>query len=131
MNYNIHLKLPNSPLYKKALEIFTLSKSLSQFLVHDMAVLNEKGEEHPEIYYTGDIVQKSSSIIPEIINAEQKKYTEERHKHAASVARLSKLLYKNCERLEHSVPNGKEFIALLRKELKGFRKMQRQWHLSL
>lgn len=131
MNYNIHLKLPHSPLYKKALEIFTLSKSLSQFLVHDMAVLNEKGEEHPEIYYTGDIVQKSSSIIPEIINAEQKHYSEEKHKHAASVAHLSILLYKNCERLEQSVPNGKEFIRMLRKELKGFRKMQRQWHLSL
>ncbi len=131
MYYNLPIPLPHSPIYKKALEIFTLSKSISQFLVHDMSKLSPEGEEHPDIYFTGDMVQKSVSLFPEIVNAESKTFSEEKHKHAASVVYLTKSLYKNCERLERSAHNGKEFLALLRKELKGFRKMQHNWLLTL
>lgn len=131
MHYSFSLPIPHSPLHKKALEIFTLSKNISQFLVYDLSELDSEGKEHPDIYVSGDIVQKSVSMIPEIINAEQKTYSEERQKHAASVAHLSKMLYKNCERLEHSVPKGKEFLRLLRKEIRGFRKMHHQWALTL
>ncbi|MCR9182438.1 MAG: hypothetical protein NXH73_05890 [Flavobacteriaceae bacterium] len=131
MHYSFSIPIPHSPIYKKALEIFTLSKNISQFLVCDMSGLDEDGKEHPDIYFTGDIVQKSISLFPEIINAEQKTYSEEKQKHAESVEHLTKLLYKNCERLERSVPNGKEFISLLRKEIRRFRKMQHNWALTL
>lgn len=131
MYYNLPIQLPHSPIYKKALEIFTLSKSISQYLVHDMSALNSEGKEHPGIYFTGDMVQKSVSLFPEILHAESKTFSEEKHKHAASVVHLTKSLYKNCERLERSTHNGKEFLALLRKELKRFRKMQHTWVLTL
>lgn len=123
--------LSNSPIYRKALEILTLSKSISSFLVHDLAVLDKEGKEHPDIYFTGDIVQKSVSLFPEIANAETKTFQEEKHKHAESVLNLTHSMYKNCEKLEKSVPNGKEFIALLRNELKRFRKMQYRWLMTL
>lgn len=113
------------------MEIFTLSKNISQYLVHDLSKLDKNGNEHPDIYFTGDIVQKSVSLFPEIAHAERKIYTEEKHKHAASVEHLTNSIYKNCVRLEKSVPNGKEFISLLRNELKRFRKMQRVWLLTL
>jgi len=45
--------------------------------------------------------------------------------------RLSNLLYKNCERLEKVNSNGKDFLPLLRKELKKFRKLQHTWRLTL
>lgn len=123
--------LSNSPIYRKALEIFTLSKSISQFLVQDLSYLDKNGKEHPDIYFTGDIVQKSVSLFPEIAQAENKTFSEEKQKHAASVEQLTKSIYKNCVQLEKSVPNGKEFITLLRNELKRFRKMQRIWLLTL
>ncbi len=129
--YKLPMPLPQSPIYKKALEIFTLSKNISQYLVHDMSNINEHGEEHPDIYFTGDIVQKSVSLFPEIVNAENKTFSEDKHKHAASVVFLTKSLYKNCVRLEKSVPNGKEFLVLLRRELNRFKKMQRNWLLTL
>jgi len=130
MYYN-PVPLSNSPIYRKALEIFTLSKNISQYLVQDLAKLDKDGREHPDIYFTGDIVQKSVSLFPEIANAESKTFAEDKHKHAASVVHLTSSIYKNCERLEQSVPNGKEFITLLRNELKRFRKMQRIWLLTL
>jgi hypothetical protein len=130
MYYN-PVPLSNSPIYKKALEIFTLSKNISQYLVQDLSKLDKEGNEHPDIYFTGDIVQKSVSLFPEIANAESKTFSEEKHRHAASVVHLTSSIYKNCERLEKTVPNGKEFISLLRNELKRFRKMQRNWLLTL
>ncbi|GHC55487.1 hypothetical protein [Ulvibacter litoralis] len=122
---------PQSPLYKKALEIFMLSRSISSYLVHDLAPLHKNGKDDPSIYFTGDIVQQSVSLAPQILKAESQPFAEEKHKYAASVIRLTNSLYKNCERLEHSHSNGKDFLPILRKELKKFRKLHRNWMLTL
>lgn len=122
---------PHSPLYKKAQEIFTLSRHISFYLSHDLAYLQRNGKEDTNIYFTGDIVQQSVSLAPQILKAESQSFSEEKHKYAASVMRLSNLLYKNCERLEKVNSNGKDFLPLLRKELKKFRKLQHTWRLTL
>lgn len=121
----------NSAIYKKALDIFSLSRNISNYLNHDLAHLQLNGMEDPNIYFTGDIVQQSISLGPQILKAESQPFSEEKHKYAASVMRLSNLLYKNCERLERVNSNGKDFLPLLRKELKKFRKLQHTWRLTL
>lgn len=120
-----------SPLYQKALEIFRLSRSISHYFVDDLCHLQANGKEDPNIYFSGDIVQQSISLGPEILKAESQTFSEEKHKYAASVNRLTNMLYKNCERLERSHSNGKDFMPILRKELKLFRKLQRTWMLTL
>ncbi len=113
------------------MEIFALSRNISNYLVEDLNKLQENGSEDPNIYFSGDIVQQSVSLAPEILKAEQQTFSEEKYKYAASVSRLTNSLYKNCERLEHANSNGKEFIQLLRNEIKKFRKLQRHWMLTL
>lgn len=120
-----------SALYKKALEIFTLSRHISFYISHDLACLQRNGKEDKNIYFTGDIVQQSVSLAPQILKAESQSFSEEKHKYAASVMRLSNLIYKNCERLERINSNGKDFLPLLRKEIKKFRKLQNTWRLTL
>ncbi|MAN59952.1 MAG: hypothetical protein CMC08_08985 [Flavobacteriaceae bacterium] len=120
-----------SPIYQKAHEIFMLSRSISQYFVHDLAALQEDGKEDPHLYFSGDIVQQSESLAPEILKAESQRFSEAKYRHAATVARLTNLLYKNCERLERSNTNGKEFLDLLRNELKKFRILHRNWQLTL
>ncbi len=120
-----------SAIYKKSLEIFSLASSISRYLSHDLAHLQRNGVEDPHIYYTGDIVQQSVSLGPQILKAESQPFSEEKQKHAASVMRLSNLLYKNCKRLERVNSNGKDFLPLLQKELKKFRKLQHTWRLTL
>ncbi|MCB0466558.1 MAG: hypothetical protein KDC78_12930 [Aequorivita sp.] len=122
---------PHSAIYKKALDIFSLARNISNYLSHDLASLQKHGAEDPNIYFTGDIVQQSVSLGPQILKAENQLFSEEKHKYAASVMRLSNLLYKNCERLERINSNGKDFLPLLRKELKKFRKLQHTWMLTL
>ncbi|MAZ71973.1 MAG: hypothetical protein CMC70_02390 [Flavobacteriaceae bacterium] len=126
-----HSHFPQSAIYKKAQEIFALSRNISQYFVHDFGTLNEDGSEHEHIYFTGDIVQQSISLAPEILKAEQQSFSEEKQKHIASVTRLTNSLYRNCERLERSNSNGKDFLPILRKELKKFSKLQRTWMLTL
>lgn len=121
----------HSAIYNKALEIFSLSRSISNYLTQDLVHLQRNGSEDPNIYFTGDIIQQSVSLGPEILKAESQPYSEEKHRYAASVMRLSNLLYKNCERLERVNSNGKDFLPLLRKELKKFRKLQHTWRLTL
>jgi hypothetical protein len=120
-----------SAIYNKALDIFSLARNISAYLVHDLSHLQKNGTEDPNIYFTGDIVQQSISLGPQILKAESQPFSEEKHKYAASVMRLSNLLYKNCERLERVNSNGKDFLPLLRKELKKFRKLQHTWRLTL
>ncbi|MCZ4317978.1 hypothetical protein O4H26_03150 [Aequorivita viscosa] len=124
-------KNSHSAIYAKALDIFTLARNISSYISHDLAPLHKTGTEDPNIYFTGDIVQQSVSLGPQILKAESQPFSEEKHKYAASVLRLSNLLYKNCERLERVNSNGKDFLPLLRKELRKFRKLQHTWRLTL
>lgn len=121
----------SSAIYRKALEIFQISRQISNYLRYDLSILKANGVEDPYIYFTGDIVRQSSSLAPEILQAELKVFSEEREKHIYSINRLIYLLNKNCDRLELSNSNGREFLKVLRKELKKFRKLQRQWMLRL
>lgn len=123
--------LPLSAFYKKALDIFTLSSHISKYLEQDLGGLKNNGNEDVNIYFTGDIVQQSIALAPEILKAESKIFQEEKYQHIASLNHLTNILYKNCERLEKVNSNGKEFVALLRKELKKFRSLQRNWMLTL
>ena len=120
-----------SPIHKKAIEIFRLSSQISNYLVPDLARLQSDGFEDPNIYFTGDIVQQSNSLVPEIVQAESKTFSEERQQHILSISHLTNVLDKNCERLERINSNGKEFLPILRNELKKFRKLQHIWMLTL
>lgn len=120
-----------SPLYRQAIEILHISRHISHYLIQDLAVLKQNGKEDQDIYFSGDIIQQSISLVPNILKAESEPFAEEKHKYAASVTRLTNLLYKNCERLELSNSNGREFLRILRFELKKFRKLQRIWKLTL
>jgi len=131
MSYTIPSNLPNLPIYKKAMEIFSLSRKISHYLNYDLTSLRSDGTEDKNIYFSGDIVQQSVLLVPEIIKAESDAFLEKKQRHAARVKRLTNLLYKNCNRLEHCNSNGKDFLPILRKELKKFKILQHSWILTL
>ena len=128
---NTPSNLSELPIYKKALDIFALSQNISSYLNYDLSALKEDGSEDPDIYFSGDIVQQSVSLVPEIVNVEMERFSDRKYKHIASLKRLTNMLYKNSYRLEHSDSNGKEFLPILRRELKKFKKLQRTWLLTL
>lgn len=123
--------LYESPIYKKAIEICTLSQNLSQYFREDLSGLKVDGSEDTNIYFSGDIVQQSVSLAPEILKAELAYFSSKKYSHALYLRRLTNLLYKNCARLERANSNGKDYISILRSELNTFRRLQRNWSLTL
>lgn len=119
------------PIYKKAIDIFSISRKISCYLNYDLAALQVDGTEDKHIYFSGDIVQQSVSLVPEIIKAEEERFSEKKYTHIASIKHLTNLLFKNCMRLEQSNSNGKDFLPILRHELNKFRKIQKHWMLGL
>ena len=131
MLHNTPLNLSELPVYQKALEIFALSQNISTYLNNDLSNLKLDGSEDKDIFLSGDIIQHSVSLVPEIMNAELERYSEKKHKHIDSLKRLTNKLYKNSYRLERSNSNGKDFLPILRSELKKFKKLQSSWMLTL
>jgi hypothetical protein len=121
----------NSAFYNKALEIGSLSKKISDYLNADLAPLSETGKENPDVYFSGDIIQYSMSLSTEILKAEQTTQSEKKYYHAHTLKWLTYRLNQNCRRLEQCSSNGKDFMMILKKELKKFKKLQKQWMLSL
>ncbi|NNC70773.1 MAG: hypothetical protein HKN90_08145 [Flavobacteriaceae bacterium] len=120
------------PIYRKALEIRMLSVSISHYLQDDLCQLKEDGSEDQDIYFSGDIVQQSSALAPEIVNAEKNRHHSKRkYYHIKAIYQLTKVLYKNTKRLEVSNSNGKDYLKLLQRELKIFKSLQRKWLLTL
>lgn len=131
MLYPIPSHLSELPIYKKAIEIIILSRSISTYLNQDLSYLNPDGSEDKNIYFSGDIVQQSTSLAPEILNAEIERHTDKKYKHLASLERLTARLYKNCKRLEKSQSNGRDYLPILRSELKKFKRLQHTWMMTL
>lgn len=120
------------PIYRKALEIRMLSASISHYLRDDLCELNQDGSEDRDIYFSGDIVQQSSALAPEILKAEKHRYHgDKKYYHINSLFRLTKLLYRNSKRLERSNSRGRDYLKILQKELKIFNSLQRKWILTL
>lgn len=113
------------------MDIIMISRNISTYLNHDLAYLREDGSEDNDIYFTGDIIQQSTNLAPEIIKAERERYSDKKHKHLESLDVLTDKLYSNCKRLESSNSNGKDYLAMLRYELRKFRKLQRSWMMTL
>ncbi|KJD35613.1 hypothetical protein PW52_07620 [Tamlana sedimentorum] len=131
MSTNTPLNLSELPIYIKAQEIFALSQNISFYLNDDLCALNPDGTEDNNIYFSGDIVQQSNSLAPEIANAQLERCSLKKRKHIASLKRLTNRIYKNSYRLERSNSNGKDFLPILRSELKKFKKLQRNWMMTL
>jgi hypothetical protein len=117
------------PIYIKAEEIFSLSQKISKYLHYDLSDLKLDGSENDSIYFTGDIIQQSESLAPNIISAELD--TDKKHVYAETLDWLIFRLNATCKRLEKVNSNGRDFIPVLRSELKKFRKLQRSWMLNL
>ena len=97
----------------------------------DLSSLNPYGQEDELIYFSGDIVQHSYHLGPEIIKAEALRHSEDKYKHIESLNKLTFRLIQSCKKLEHSKSRSKDFLPILKKEVSKFRRLQHQWMLTL
>ena len=67
MNYNLPSHLSDLPIYKKAMDIIMLSRSISTYLNQDLSYINADGTEDSNIYFSGDIVQQSTNLLLKLL----------------------------------------------------------------
>ncbi|WP_033956204.1 hypothetical protein [Psychroserpens jangbogonensis] len=131
MNYNIPSHLSELPIYQKAMDILVLSRNISTYIGQDLSYLRSDGTEDLDIYFSGDIIQQSESLAPEIEKAQAERFSENKHKHLDSIERLTHRLHLNCNRLQHCNSNGKDYLPILQNELKKFKRLKRSWMMTL
>ena len=117
--------------YNKAIEIGSLCKMISSYLNADLSSLSSDGREDQNIYFSGDIVRQSNSLAPFIMKIDQEVFSEHKHYYIQTVKWLTRRLLKNCKRLENCNSDGREFLYLLKKELRKFKKIQKKWILTI
>ena len=54
MSAQVPSHLSDLPIYKQAMQIFVLSRSISTYLSQDLSYLYEDGQEDKNIYFSGD-----------------------------------------------------------------------------
>ncbi|WGK63747.1 hypothetical protein [Croceiramulus getboli] len=118
-------------IYSKALDIKRLSRLISDYLQYELTPLRADGREDESLYFTGDIIRQGDSLAPEILKAEAYPFQEERLRQVQSVERLTRSLQRTCDRLARVESNGRDFIDLLRQEIRGFKSLQRNWKLMI
>ena len=89
------------------------------------------GNEQEAVYFSGDIIRQSDSLAPEILKIESQTFQHDRIRYAQGLEVITQQLYKTCERLERAESNGRDFIIMLRRELKKFRRLQHHWMMTL
>jgi len=131
MSYHMTSPLSELPIYRKAMDILMVSRSISTYISQDLSYIMPDGREDEHIYFSGDIIQQSESLVPEIEKAQAERFSERKYHHLDSIERLMYRLHLNCNRLEKCKSNGRDYLPILRKELHKFNRIKRNWMLTL
>ena len=116
--------------YGKALEIKNISRIIADYVVDELSASTDNSKSKT-LYYSGDIVQQSIIISEEIIKAEKSIFSEKKYFHACTIEWLISRLLITCKRIESSCSKSKDFIPILKKEVKKFKLLQNYWMLTL
>ena len=119
----------NLPVYQKAMEIFSLSRRISDYISEGKSTF--KLADDNQVCYAGDIITYSSKLAPSIKAAESHTNRISRYKHVLLLKKFTHRLTRQCERLERQTVDGKDYVGMLHTELKKFKRLQLSWEASL
>ena len=126
-----HNTVRNLIIYQKSLDIFDLSRKIAAYITDDKNVISMYRSGSKSDNYADNLVMNAFRLVPKIAETESKKNADEKLKYAKSLRYYIDLLYKNCRQLESTKIQGKEFIGLLRHELKKLSKIHKSYVNSI
>jgi len=121
-----HLKI-----YQKSIDIFNLSSRIASYITNDKSMLSMYTSPKRSDRYADSLVMNSLGLVPKILETETEENPKLKLKYAKSLRFFIDVLYEDCLRLERSRIRGKDFIRMLRKELKSLRKIHMLYVNSL
>ena len=118
-------------IYQKSLDIFNLSRRLASYITNDKSVLSMYTSPKRSDRYADSLVMNSLGLVPRIMETETEENPGLKLKYAKSLRFFIDVMYQDCVKLERTKINGKDFVRMLRKELKSLQKIHRLYVNSL
>lgn len=123
--------LGSLPIYKKALDLCTLSRELASFVSYNKNLLTlYQSDSHRDLI--ADSLITDAVLIPQqIARAETSSSLRDRMKSATFIGIMLRNISSYCNGLEKDGLKEKEYLNLLRREIRMFRRSFKQWRKSI
>ena len=118
-------------IYQKSLDIFKLSRHIASYISNDKSMLAMYLSMNKIDKYADNLVMNAFGLVPKIVETECEENPGLKLKYAVSIRYFIDRLYQNCLQLESTKIQGKDFVKLLRKELKKLRQIHKNYVKSL
>ncbi len=118
-------------IYQKSLDIFKLARRIASYITNDKAMLSMYLSVNKIDKYADNLVMNAFGLVPKIVETECQENPYLKLKYAKSLRYFIDGLYQNCLQLEGTKIQGKDFVRLLRKELRHLRKIHKHYVKSL
>jgi len=118
-------------IYQKSLYIFKLVRRITSYVTNDKNVLEMYVSNERSDRYADNLLINALGLVPKIVETECQENPSLKLKYAVSIRYFIDCLYQNCLLLENTKIQGKDFVKLLRKELKNLRQIHKNYVKSL
>lgn len=118
-------------IYQKSLVIFKLARHIASYISNDKSVMAMYLSMNKIDKYADNLVMNALRLVPKIVETECQENPYLKLKYAKSLRYFIDGLYQNCLQLESTKIQGKDFVKLLRKELKKLRQIHKNYVKSL
>ena len=125
------ISLKDTSLYSKALEIYTLSRSITSHLTDDKtvrALYTSKDESENTLE---EIVISAVTLPSKIAIAQTTKNMGLRLDSTNSIIHHIDKIRENCKKLRKASKRNREHMRVLSSEILKFKKMYRQWNIAI
>ena len=123
--------LGQSIIYQKSIDVFKLSRSVASYITDDKDVISMYRSGDKSDNYADNLVMNAFRLVPKVVETETQESPTKKLKYAKSLRYFIDIIYQDCLKLERTKIQGKDFVRLLRNELKSLRKIHRLYVSSL
>lgn len=126
-----HKHISTVPIYRKAIELCTMSREIVSYVSFNKDLL-KLYKSHSLRDIIAEALLTDAILIPQqIANAEYSKSYSDRIKSARFINIMIRNINSYCRGLEHDGVREKEYLNLLRSEIRSFRKSFKEWRKSI
>lgn len=118
-------------IYQKSLDIFKLSRHIASYISYDKDILSMHKSLKKTDRCASNLVMDALGLVPKIAEIENLKNPTLKLQYAKSFPLFIDRLNQYCIQLECTKIHGKDFLKLLRKELKKLRVIHKHYVNSM
>lgn len=123
--------LSQSIIYQKSMDVFKLARSVASYISDDKDVISMYRSGCKLDNYADNLVMNAFRLVPKVVEAEIQESPTKKLRYVKSLRFFIDRLYQDCLKLEGTRIQGKDFVRMLRKELRSLRKIHRLYVNSL